>query len=170
MMEVMDTGLSDNFGIQDGLRFLYVFQKWIAENTDGVIMITIRDSEKSVEIQPTLPPKIFQRIFSPFKNIYGNWDNIQTIQNEVLFNYMIESMPFPLEKVEFEYAPEKVQLEELTETQQNMQRASLNWRLTAREKKSILSSMATPLNRKAIQRLETLFGSHEPIDSLFVDQ
>ena len=158
IMETMDTGLSDNFGIQDGLRFLYVFQKWIAENTSGVVMITIRDSEKSVEIQPTLPPKIFQRIFTPFKNIYANWDNIQTIQNEVLFNYMAESMPFSLEKVEFEYAPEKVQVKELTESQQNMQRASLNWRLTAREKKSILSSMATSSNRMAISRLKELFG------------
>jgi hypothetical protein len=157
-METMDTGLSDNFGIQDGLRFLYVFQKWIGENTSGVIMITIRDSEKSVEIQPTLPPKIFQRVFTPFKNIYANWDNIQTIQNEVLFNYMTESMPFSLEKVEFEYAPKKVQVEELTESQQNMQRASLNWRLTSREKNSILSSMATLSNQRAIARLEEIFG------------
>lgn len=165
IMETMDTGLSDNFGIQDGLRFLYVFQKWIAENTSGVVMITIRDSEKSVEIQPTLPPKIFQKVFTPFKNIYANWDNIQTIQNEVLFNYMTESMPFSLEKVEFEYAPEKVQVEELTESQQNMQRASLNWRLTAREKKSILSSMATPSNQNALVRLQELFGSQTPVDS-----
>lgn len=166
IMETMDTGLSDNFGIQDGLRFLYVFQKWISENTSGVVMITIRDSEKSVEIEPTFPPKIFQRIFTPFKNIYANWDNIQTIQNEVLFSYMTESMPFSLEKVEFEYAPEKVQVEELTESQQNMQRASLNWRLTAREKKSILSSMATSSNRIAIARLRELFGAQVSKDTI----
>ena len=169
MMETMDTGLSDNFGIQDGLRFLYVFQNWIAKNTAGVIMITIRDSEKSLEIQQTFPPKIFQRIFTPLKNIYSNWDNIQTIQNEVLFSYMTESMPFSLEKIEFEYAPEKVQVEELTETQQNLQRASLNWRLTAQEKKSILSSIATASNKKALARLEVLFGSKEVSDSLEIN-
>lgn len=157
VMETMDTGLSDNFGIQDGLRFLYVFQKWIAENTGGVVMITIRDSEKSTEIPPTLPSRIFQRIFTPFKNIYANWDNIQTIQNEVLFNYMTESMPFSLEKVEFEYAPEKVQLTELTESQENLKRASLNWRLTAREKKSILNSIYTLQNQQALFRLKDLF-------------
>ncbi|WP_075351902.1 patatin-like phospholipase family protein [Algoriphagus marinus] len=165
IMETMDTGLSDNFGIQDGLRFLYVFQNWIAKNTSGVIMITIRDSEKSSEISPTLPPRIFQRIFTPFKNIYANWDNIQTIQNEVLFNYMIESMPFSLEKIEFEYAPEKVQIEELTESQENMQRASLNWRLTAREKKSILSSIYTSSNQKSLSRLKALFSKSE-MDSI----
>ncbi|MBB6324847.1 hypothetical protein FHS59_000462 [Algoriphagus iocasae] len=161
-MEVMDTGLSDNFGIQDALRFMYVFQKWIYENTSGVVLITIRDSEKSTEIPPTTPPKILEKIFVPLKNIYSNWDNIQTIQNEVLFNYMDESMPFDVEKVEFEYAPEKVQAEELSGSQETMQRASLNWRLTAREKKSILASIFTKKNQKSIQRLEEIFEIKSP--------
>ncbi len=159
VMETMDTGLSDNFGIQDGLRFIYVFQKWIAENTGGVVMVTIRDSEKLNEITPTPHLRIFQRIFSPFKNLYSNWDDIQTIQNEVLFNYMTESMPFPIEKIEFEYAPEKVQIGELTESQQNLQRASLNWRLTSREKKSILSSIYTQDNQQALSRLKDIFSA-----------
>ena len=38
---------------------------------------------------------------------------------------MTESMPFSLEKIELEYAPEKVQLTELTESQENLHRASL---------------------------------------------
>lgn len=157
VMETMDTGLSDNFGIQDALRFIYVFQEWIAENTSGVVMITIRDSEKSSEIPASNPAKIIQRIFTPLNNIYSNWDNIQTIQNEVLHNYMSESMPFTIEKVEFEYDPEKVQPGELTESQETMQRASLNWRLTAREKKSILASINTNKNQIALRRLKSLF-------------
>jgi len=156
-METMDTGLSDNFGIQDALRFMYVFQDWISENTSGVVLITIRDSEKSKEIPPTTPPKIFEKIFTPLKNIYSNWGNIQTIQNEVLLNYMGESMPFDLERVEFEYAPEKVQAEALSESQETMQRASLNWRLTAREKKSILASIFTQKNQISLKRLEEIF-------------
>ncbi|WP_111670525.1 patatin-like phospholipase family protein [Algoriphagus litoralis] len=156
-METMDTGLSDNFGIQDGLRFLYVFQDWIANNTSGVVVISIRDSEKSTEIPQTELPRIFEKIFNPLKNIYTNWDNVQTIQNEVLFNYMNESMPFELERIEFEYAPEKVQVEELSGSQETMQRASLNWRLTAREKKSILMSIQSNTNKKAIARIQELF-------------
>ena len=156
-METMDTGLSDNFGIQDALRFMYVFQSWIKENTGGVVLVTIRDSEKITEIAPSFPPRIFEKVFTPLKNIYANWDNVQTIQNEVLFNYMVESMPFDLEKIEFEYAPEKVQVEELTESQETMQRASLNWRLTAREKKSILESVYTLKNQRSLQRLKELF-------------
>ena len=156
-METMDTGLSDNFGIQDGLRFLYIFQDWIAKNTSGVVLVSIRDSEKSTEIPKTEPSRIFEKVFTPLKNIYTNWDNVQTIQNEVLFNYMNESMPFEIDRIEFEYAPEKVQLEELSGSQETMQRASLNWRLTAREKKSILTSIHSNTNRKAINRIQKLF-------------
>lgn len=157
VMETMDTGLSDNFGIQDALRFLYVFQDWVAKNTSGVVLVFIRDSEKSTEIPQTELPRIFEKIFNPLKNIYSNWDNVQTIQNEVLFNYMIESMPFEMERIEFEYAPEQVQVQELSGSQETMQRASLNWRLTAREKRSILSSIATQKNRRSIDRLQEIF-------------
>lgn len=170
VMETMDTGLSDNFGIQDALRFMYVFQSWINENTDGVLLITIRDSEKVTEIAPSFPPRIFEKVFTPLKNIYANWDNVQTIQNEVLFNYMAGSMPFDLERIEFEYAPEKVQAEELTVSQETMQRASLNWRLTAREKKSILESIYTLKNQSSLKRLEELFSKNLPVieDSVLV--
>lgn len=157
VMETMDTGLSDNFGIQDALRFLYVFQEWIGENTSGVCLITIRDSEKIEEIPSHPYPRIFEKVFNPLKNIYSNWDNVQTIQNEVLFNYMAESMAFSLEKIEFEYAPEKAEPGELTSAQETMQRASLNWRLTAREKKSILMSIYNPKNQEALARLREIF-------------
>ncbi|WP_373397322.1 hypothetical protein V8V91_22580 [Algoriphagus halophilus] len=60
-METMDTGLSDNFGVQDALRFIYVFQKWISENTSGVVLITIRDSEKSTEIPLRILPKSWRK-------------------------------------------------------------------------------------------------------------
>ncbi|WP_026967020.1 patatin-like phospholipase family protein [Algoriphagus terrigena] len=157
VMETMDTGLSDNFGIQDALRFLYVFQDWIAKNTSGVVLVSIRDSEKSAEIPHTEPPRIFEKVFTPLKNIYINWDNVQTIQNEVLFNYMDESMPFAMERIEFEYAPEQVQIEQLTGSQETMKRASLNWRLTAKEKRSILNSIGSFKNQQAIERVQTLF-------------
>jgi hypothetical protein len=158
VMETMDTGLSDNFGIQDALRFLYVFQDWIAKNTSGVVLVSIRDSPKSVEIPQTEPPRIFEKVFIPLKNIYVNWDNVQTIQSEVLFNYIDESMPFPLERIEFEYDPEQIQIQELTGSQETMQRASLNWRLTAKEKSSILNSIESYRNRRAVEKIQKIFS------------
>ncbi len=156
VMETMDTGLSDNFGVQDALRFTYVFQKWISENTSGVVLITIRDSEKSEEIPETLPPKIAKKLFTPLRNIYSNWDNIQTIQNEVLYHYMNESMPFTVDRIEFEYNPKDMEEAVRVQNQQNLQRASLNWRLTAQEKNSILNNINSPKNQKALEELRKL--------------
>ncbi|MDF2157157.1 patatin-like phospholipase family protein [Algoriphagus sp. CAU 1675] len=169
VMEVMDTGLSDNFGVQDALRFAYVFQDWIRENTSGLILVTIRDSEKNTAIPDSPVPRIFEKVFTPLKNIYSNWDNVQTIQNEVLFNYMAESMGFSIDKIEFEYAPEQVQSTELTGSQKTMQRASLNWRLTAREKKSILQSILTKKNQESLNRLKLIFDENQKEEDLSVE-
>lgn len=156
VMKTMDTGLSDNFGIQDALRFLYVFQEWIGANTSGVVLVTIRDSEKSPKISSSASTKILEKIGSPLKSIYGNWDKMQTIHNEVLFNYMDASMPFGVEKIEFEYAPGKLPAQGL-ENLGSMQRASLNWRLTAKEKRSILANIQTKSNQAALARSKKLF-------------
>lgn len=156
VMKTMDTGLSDNFGIQDALRFLYVFQDWIAANTSGVVLVTIRDSEKSPETSSSASTKILEKIVSPLKSIYGNWDKMQTIHNEVLFNYMAASMPFEFEKIEFEYSPEKLPAQG-SESIGNMQRASLNWRLTAMEKRSILANIRTKSNQVALARAKEVF-------------
>ncbi|MEY3564376.1 MAG: hypothetical protein RJA23_546 [Bacteroidota bacterium] len=156
VMKTMDTGLSDNFGIQDALRFLYVFQEWIGANTSGVVLVTIRDSEKSPEISSSASTQILEKIGSPLKNIYVNWDKMQTIHNEVLFNYMATSMPFGVEKIEFEYAHGQLPPQGL-ETMGNMQRASLNWRLTAKEKRSIIANIQTQSNQAALARAKKVF-------------
>ncbi|MFC5192530.1 patatin-like phospholipase family protein [Algoriphagus aquatilis] len=161
VMKTMDTGLSDNFGIQDALRFVYVFKDWIAQNTSGVVMITIRDSEKNTEIPAKELPRILEKVFTPLKNIYVNWDNVQTIQNEVLFNYLSESMPFGVERIEFEYAPSKILTDSSNGYSDSSPRASLNWRLTASEKKSIVSSLNTRDNMQSLKRLVELFGDQK---------
>jgi hypothetical protein len=159
VMKTMDTGLSDNFGIQDALRFVYVFKDWIAKNTSGVVMITIRDSEKNSEIPAKDLPRVLEKFFTPLKNIYVNWDNVQTIQNEVLYNYLSESMPFGVERIEFEYAPSKILTGESVDYPDGNPRASLNWRLTAREKSSIISSLNTSDNQQSLKRVVELFGN-----------
>ncbi|GAB3649511.1 hypothetical protein GCM10028791_15210 [Echinicola sediminis] len=165
-MEIMDAGLSDNFGINDALRFLYVFRKWIAENTDGVVLVTIRDSEKILEIEKKNPPTISQKLITPLKNIYINWDNVQTLNNETLFNYMKENSDFDLERVEFEYS--SVDFLERKERKKNgdqveqedleVQRASLNWRLTSSEKRDILNCINSYQNQESLGRLKAIFA------------
>jgi hypothetical protein len=161
-MEIMDAGLSDNFGMQDALKFIHVFKDWIKENTSGVLLLTIRDSEKFSEIDQKLPPTILEKFFTPLKNIYINWDNVQTLYNEVLFTRMKEDLDFPLERIEFEYSTLQYLKERglvddggsfKQQEEQEIQRASLNWRLTAREKKSIIDNINSPYNRNSLNRL-----------------
>lgn len=162
-MEIMDSGLSDNFGMQDALKFIHVFEPWIKENTSGVLLLTIRDSEKFSEIDENKPPTILQKLFTPLKNIYINWDNVQTLHNEVLFTRMKESVDFPFERIEFEYSTlhylkERGLADEsgaFDPQVQEIQRASLNWRLTAREKKSIIDNINSPYNRQSLNRLKS---------------
>jgi hypothetical protein len=161
-METMDAGLSDNFGMQDALKFIHVFEDWIGENTSGILLLTIRDSEKFTEIDQKYPSTILEKFFTPLKNIYINWDNVQTLHNEVLFTRMKESLDFPIERLEFEYSTLQYLRERgladeegvIDQQEQEIQRASLNWRLTAREKKSIIENIDSPINRKSLNRLK----------------
>lgn len=163
-METMDAGLSDNFGIQDALRFIYVFQDWIEENTSGVTLITIRDSEKFTEIDQKILPTIFQKLSTPLRNILINWDNIQTLNNEVFYNQFKESMAFEIEKIEFEYSTSQFLRDRgLTDsvgvvdpTAHQIERASLNWRLTTREKVSIIDNIKSFQNQAALQQVKNI--------------
>lgn len=83
---------------------------------------------------------------------------MQTIHNEVLFNYMSESMPFEVEKIEFEYTPGKLSTEQASEISGSMQRASLNWRLTAKGKHSIVATIQTQSNQAALARAREIFA------------
>lgn len=170
VMETMDTGLSDNFGMQDAFRFMHVFREWIAENTSGVVLMTIRDSEKIMDIEHKNTPSILDKLIIPLKNIYTNWDNVQTLNNEILFNYISETMPFSIERVEFEYSTKDFVRErnllfegrgESMQQELEIERASLNWRLTAKEKRSILDNIQSIQNQKALERLWEIFGKDQ---------
>src|SRR5690554_1497801 len=165
-MSTMDAGLADNFGTQDALKFAFVFQEWISKNTSGVILLTIRDTEKVNEIKTKSIPSLVQKIIVPIQNIYINWDNVQTLDNEGLFRIMAEVLPFHLERVEFEYSTEDYVRNILPSYENDdpqlqkefeVQKASLNWRLTAREKKSIINNIHTTGNQSSLQRLDSLF-------------
>nr|WP_317048505.1 patatin-like phospholipase family protein [Echinicola strongylocentroti] len=161
-MEIMDSGLSDNFGVKDALRFVSVFEEWIAQNTSGVVLVTIRDSEKNLEIEKKTPPTIMQKLIIPLKNIYVNWDNVQTINNETMFNYMKSKVDVDFERIEFEYSTKDFLARQgvtdlsgdVKSKELEVQRASLNWRLTTREKRDILESIHSYQNQQSLDRLE----------------
>jgi len=64
-----------------------------------------------------------------------------------------------VERIEFEYAPSKILTGESVDYPDGNPRASLNWRLTAREKSSIISSLNTSDNQQSLKRVVELFGN-----------
>ncbi|MFX6808040.1 hypothetical protein ABTH26_20245, partial [Acinetobacter baumannii] len=43
IIDVMDAGLRDNFGLETTFRFLETFKDWFKQNTSKVVLIQIRD-------------------------------------------------------------------------------------------------------------------------------
>ncbi|MEX2566856.1 MAG: hypothetical protein WD431_13005 [Cyclobacteriaceae bacterium] len=91
---------------------------------------------------------------------------MQTLNNETLYHFMKETLPFPLERIEFEYSTKDFLSDRkpLFETREGIEqrelevaRASLNWRLTSREKRSILNNIYRENNQKSFQRLREIF-------------
>ncbi len=169
-METMDSGISDNFGIEDATRFLYVFREWIAENTGGVVFLSIRDSEKDMPIEKNLSPSLFEKFFTPIRNIYKNWTYIQDIKNDNLTEFAELWFDGEIHKVDLQYIPRTMFKDEPadTEAQENKklekeenERASLNWHLTTREKKNILDNIYLNINQEALQRLQQLIPGRQ---------
>lgn len=177
-METMDSGISDNFGIEDATRFLYVFRDWIAENTSGVVFVSIRDSEKDKPIEKNLSPTLFQKLFTPIRNIYKNWTYIQDIKNDNLMEFTRSWYKGDIDMVSLQYIPRTIfedapVTEELKEQQQlekeEIERASLNWHLTTREKKNILDNIYLNINQQALQELKELLIKDATLPQLLTE-
>ena len=164
-METMDSGISDNFGIEDATRFLYVFRHWIAENTSGVVFVSIRDSEKNSPIEKNLSPTLFQKLFTPIRNIYKNWTYIQDIKNDNLIEFAKTWHKGDIHRVDLQYIPRTIFNHDPVETEaqenkklekEEIERASLNWHLTTREKHNILDNIYLNMNQEALKKLQKL--------------
>ncbi|EMR04793.1 patatin-like phospholipase family protein [Cesiribacter andamanensis] len=165
-LETMDSGIADNFGIEDGVRFLYVFRDWIGEHTAGVVVVCIRDSEKEKEIEVAIAPSLLQKFFTPLNNIYKNWTYLQDIDNDNQLEMSRSWLEVPLHRVDLQYKPRTMFADGETPNQlkeEEIERASLNWRLTTKEKRNILDNIYLPDNQQALQLLQRLLQQKEPV-------
>ncbi len=152
-MLIMDAGISDNFGISDAIRFLYAFRDWISENTSGVVILSIRDSLKDGPIAKNVNLSLFEKFSTPISNIYNNFENMQDINNDSKIEFSKSWFSGDLVRIDMEYIPP---IEPISNIRT---RASLNWRLTSREKKNIEQSIRNPKNIEAMDNLRRLLES-----------
>jgi hypothetical protein len=152
-LEIMDAGITDNFGIADALRFLYAFREWIAENTTGVVVVSIRDSEKEIEIESRKNQSFTEKIITPIQSVYDNYANLQSVANDSNIEYARSWFKNELDVITFQYVPT---FDPETQTPDDVKRASLNWRLTSKEKQNVIYSISSGSNQKAIKKIQQL--------------
>ncbi|MBK7430251.1 MAG: patatin-like phospholipase family protein [Bacteroidetes bacterium] len=137
---VMDAGIRDNTGLKTSLRFLYVFRKWIEENTSGVIFVDIRDSHKERPIENKPQQTIIQNFTAPLGNIYNNLLTIQDYNQDEAYEYAKGWFGSQFDFIKFELPTKE-------------QDISLSWHLTTREKVSVANSVFLKENKMAFDSL-----------------
>jgi hypothetical protein len=161
-IQIMDAGISDNFGISDAVRFMYAFKEWIAENTSGVVIVSIRDSPKLGQIAERKSQSILDALTQPISSVYNNFENFQDISNDTYLGFAKTWFSKPIHRIDLQYQIETYApiLGKMDSLRQNNARASLSWRLTAREKEGIVDNIYTPANVQELEKLKMLLDTN----------
>lgn len=156
-IEVMDGGLSDNFGVGDALKFIHVFKGWIENETSGVVLMCIRDTPKERPFRKQNNDSWFSRMINPLGSVYANWARNQDTNNDQQIQFTQGGLGVPMQVLTFQYlAP--TDLDENMDESKTEGRASLSWHLTTFEKKSIESSILHAKNQEALTKLKELLN------------
>ncbi|MBS1490938.1 MAG: patatin-like phospholipase family protein [Bacteroidetes bacterium] len=157
-IQIMDAGISDNFGLSEAIRFLYAFKEWASENTSGVVFVSIRDSPKLQNIAAAKGSTIIDNLTQPISSVYNNFENFQDINSDLIIGEAHSWMNVPIYRVDIQYQAENYVpiLQHMDSIRQNNARASLSWRLTTREKESIVENINSSRNQAEIDKLINL--------------
>lgn len=139
-VEVMDSGIRDNFGLTTSARFIMVCKDWIEQNTSGVVVLQIRDTYKKSAIQQSGAPTYMQKLTAPFRNLSGNFLLMQDYSNDALMAMVQSTLQVPVSLINFELPDSE-------------QKVSLSWHLTKREKIFTTSQMYNSSNQYQLQHL-----------------
>ncbi len=145
VIDVMDAGLRDNYGLETSLRFIDTFNEWIKENTSGVIIIQLRDRLNDNWQQPYETNSVADMIVTPATMLQHNWYKLQDYFQTDQFSYLKGHNDSSIQRIAIMYKPEKPE-----------KGAALNFHLTAREKRDVKESFSGEINKQAIQKITAL--------------
>ncbi len=144
VIDVVDAGGRDNYGVETSLKFLYTFRNWISTNTSGVVILQIRDRRKQKTDESNDNPTLMQSITAPAESLYDNLFAVQDLNQNALLTYAGLWFDGKIDVVDFELRNEKPD------------KISLSWHLTKKEKKKVMESIHLPENQLAFKRLKVL--------------
>ncbi|HEY8396967.1 MAG TPA: patatin-like phospholipase family protein, partial [Flavihumibacter sp.] len=144
VIDVMDAGLRDNYGIETTVRFVHVFRDWIRENTSGVTLIQIKDRRGGGWEQPFESQAISEIITKPLLLLQLNWYKMQQYNQQDQLGMISDLLPGQFRRISFHYIPEKEE-----------NKAALNFHLTQREKTDILHALNNAANSESFRVFTT---------------
>lgn len=142
VIDVMDAGLRDNFGLETTLRFIENFKDWLQQNTSGVVILQLRDRMKDNWQQPFESGDITDILIKPGTMLQHNWYKLQDYAETDQYSYMHDGLDSVLHRITFMYVPENEE-----------QGAALNFHLTAREKRDVIASFYNTYNQGEVKKL-----------------
>ncbi len=143
VIDVMDAGLRDNYGQETSLRFLNVFKDWIKQNTRGVLIIQVRARQKGGWDNTIVNGDITGIITKPFTILQNNWFMLQDYFQDDEITYAQNFLDSNFHRVAFMYIPEKED-----------RGATINFHLTASEKKEVIFSLKRKNNVEAFEQVQ----------------
>ena len=155
-LQLIDAGVADNFGITTAIRFLYVFREWFAMNTDGVMILQIRDTQREGVAKNSEKSNFIGKVFDPLGAFYSSYTQSRDFANEDFLNYTGGLFKGNLEFASIEYVPED----------SSGAKASLSWHLTGREVNYIENSLKTRGNKLVFDRVIEWINKEESGESL----
>lgn len=141
-VQAMDAGLLDNFGVTVAVKYLFYFSEWIEKNTDGVVLIQVRDSKRESPIPQSYKTTLLSKL-SGVGNTYGAMAEGKDFLYDDLLAYAKDRFGTKFQTYELQYIP--------TST---FREASLSLHLTRREKEDILSAIENPENVRTMLDLQ----------------
>ncbi len=158
VIDVMDAGLRDNYGQETALRFLFVFRKWIAENTSKVVLIQVRDRKNGGWEHPYESNNISEIITKPMLLLQYNYYKMQEYsQNEIVSLQSSSNDNFY--KLSFQYVPKKENIA-----------AALNFHLTKREKHDIAGALNNENNTREFEKFKKLLATPRAKEKAYTAQ
>ena len=142
VIDVMDAGLRDNYGLETTLRFIENFKDWLKENTGKVIILQMRDRLQDNWQEPFETGSVTDFLVKPGTMLQHNWYKLQDFSETDQYSYMQADFGQLLQRISFMYVPKAEQ-----------KGAALNFHLTAREKRDIMLSFKNNFNQDAMRKV-----------------
>lgn len=147
VIDVMDGGLRDNYGVENSLRFVTAMQDWVKENTSGILVVQIRDRMDGGWESPYDTENMTDNAVKPFLLLQHNWYKMMEYSHNDMMSYFAANSTFPIHNVVFQYVPSKEE-----------NKAALSFHLTQREKQDIAGSLGSKQNKESFKKLTELLN------------